>query len=168
VSPTESVPPVPTASARTTPSPPLGWDGRYEKQEKHEKNEKHEKQEKGEKTEKGRGGDLAGALAGGLILILLGLLLYLSELGNYAINWSNFWEYLLVGIGAILVLQGFVRYVQSRRMFPGLFIGGVVLITIGASFLASANYTLWPLILVVIGLGAIASAFVGRRRVPNP
>jgi ribosomal protein S27AE len=157
---TTQVPP-PSDSAAPRPK----WEGRYEKQEKHEK---HEKGEKGEKAEKGRGGDLAGALTGGLILILLGVLFYLSQVGTYAIDWSNFWEYLLIGIGAILVIQGAIRYAQLRRAYPGSFIGGAVLIIIGSVFLTNAGYVFWPLILVVIGMAVILSAFVGRNRMPRP
>jgi hypothetical protein len=138
---------------------------RYEKHERHEKHEKHEKNEKGEK---GRGGDLAGALTGGLILILLGVLFYYSTIGTTAINYGNFWQYFLIGVGAILILQGMIRYAEHGRPYIGSFIGGAVLIVIGYAFVSSNNFNLWPLILVVLGIAAIASAFASRRRAPRP
>jgi len=138
------------------------------RERRHEKQEKQEKNEKSEKNEKGRGGDLAAAVTGGLVLILLGLLLYWSETGTTAITWSNFWEYFILGLGAILIVQGLVRYAQRGHLIPGTFIGGAVLMVIGGSFVASSDFGLWPLILIVLGVGAIASAFVGRRGSPVP
>jgi len=135
--------------------------------ERHEKHEKQEKQEKREKGEKGRG-DLASALTGGLILILLGALLYFAVLGTTAINYGNFWEYFIIGIGTILILQGIIRYAERRTPYLGSFIGGAVLIVVGLAFVSSSNYALWPLILVVLGIAAIASAFSARRRTPVP
>jgi uncharacterized integral membrane protein len=39
---------------------------------------------------------------------------------------------------------------------------------IGLASVVSINFNVWPLILVVLGVGAIISAFVGRARVPRP
>ncbi len=136
--------------------------------EKQEKQEKHEKQEKGEKHEKGRGGDLAGAITGGLILILLGILLYYATVGNTAINFANFWQYLIIGIGAILIVQGLVRYVERGVVIIGTFVGGIVLMFVGFVFVSTNNLAYWPLILVLLGVAAIASAFSARRRAPTP
>jgi uncharacterized Zn finger protein (UPF0148 family) len=147
---------------QATPPAPPSQPTRYEKHEKHEKREKREKQEKG------RGGDLAGALTGGLILILLGVLLYFSIVGNTGINYGNFWEYFIIGVGAILILQGVIRYSQRGTPYIGSLIGGAILMIIGLAFVSTANYALWPLILVVLGFAAIASAFTARRRVPVP
>ena len=160
----------PVAAASTGPSPPPSWSSRREerRRERQEKHEKYEKQEKREKNEKGRGGDLAGALTGGLILILLGILFYMSQAGIAPITWGNFWEYFLIGLGAILIVQGLVRYAERGHLFPGNFIGGFVLLVIGLAFVSSNSLSLWPLILVVLGIGAIVSAFVGRARVPRP
>lgn len=151
----------PTPSA---PSPPP-WERRRERHEKQEKQEKREKQEKGEK---GRGGELAGAITGGLVLVLLGILFYLAQAGLMHVTWGNFWEYFIIGLGAILIIQGLVRYAERGRAYYGSFIGGVILMLLGFAFVATSNYDIWPLILVVIGVAVIASAFVGRRRNPVP
>ncbi|MGD0319357.1 MAG: zinc-ribbon domain-containing protein [Nitrososphaerales archaeon] len=164
VAPTQAVPP-------STPGQPGDgrWERRWERRrERYERYEKHEKQEKHEKNEKGRGGDLAGALTGGMILVLLGVLSYLSENGSKIVTWSNFWGYLMLGIGVILILQGALRMAMRGRPYIGSFIGGAILLVIGASAVASANLDLWPLILVAVGVGVMASAFVGRRRAPRP
>ncbi|MDA4118218.1 MAG: hypothetical protein OK455_07730 [Thaumarchaeota archaeon] len=100
-----------------------------------------------------------------MILIWLGLTFFLQE--NGYIPSSDWWAYFLMGIGAILILQGATRYSVSRRPFVGSFIGGAVLLVIGFSFIQGfAN--LWPLILVVIGVAIMLSAISGRRRRPNP
>jgi len=167
VAPTQAIPP-------STPGQPgedrweRRWERRRERYERYEKHEKQEKNEKSEKNEKGRGGDLAGALTGGLILVLLGVLSYLSENGSKIVTWSNFWGYLMLGIGVILILQGALRMAMRGRPYIGSFIGGAILLVIGASAVASTNLDLWPLILVAVGVGVMASAFVGRRRAPRP
>lgn len=134
----------------------------------YEKHEKQEKREKGEKHEKGRGGDLASAITGGLILILLGVLLYYATLGTTAITFGNFWQYFIIGVGVILLIQGIVRYGERGTLYFGSFFGGAVMILIGLAFISSANVNLWPLLLVVLGVAAIISAFTGRRRSPAP
>jgi len=159
------------SQATSTPTPQpgpatTGWEGR--RYERREKQEKREKNEKNEKHEKSRGGDLAGALTGGLVLILLGLLLYLAESNIIAVSWSNWWVYFLIGIGVILVIQGMIRYGQHGYVSTGSFIGGAVLILIGLAFVSSVGAYFWPLILVVLGIAAIASALAGRRRTPAP
>lgn len=137
-----------------------------EARRRHEKQEKQEKHEKGEKNEKGRGGDITGAVTGGLILIWLGVTFFLQE-NNY-IPSENWWAYFLIGIGAILVFQGVLRYGMSRRPFVGSFIGGCVLLLIGFSFVQGVTADLWPLILVVIGAFVLLSGTIGRRRRPTP
>lgn len=160
----------PTTAPPATPSAPPTWEGRHERHEKHEKNEKREKQEKQEKhekQEKGRGGDLAGAITGGLVLILLGTLFYLAQTNVISVTWNNWWMYFMIGMGAILIFTGLVRYAQRRYMPTGSFIGGAVLIFFGLAFVSNTS-SLWSLILVVLGVVAIASAFRGRRRNPAP
>ena len=155
---------VPSGGQTAPPVPPYGYQRR--RQEKQEKNEKGERNEKNEKNEKGRGGDLTGPITGGLILIWLGITFFLSQ-NNY-ISSDNWWAYFLMGIGAILILQGVLRFGMSRRPFIGSFIGGVVLMIIGFSFVQGFSANLWPLILVAIGAAVMLSATLGRRRRPAP
>lgn len=109
---------------------------------------------------------MTGAITGGLILIWLGVVFFLSQ-NNY-ISSSNWWAYFLIGIGAILILQGLLRFGMSRRPFVGSFIGGVVLLIIGFSAVQGFTADLWPLILVAIGAAVLLSAVVGRQRRPAP
>ena len=88
---------------------PTGAPDRYrsekaEKQEKQEKNEKDEKMEKGthqEKYEKQEYGVL-GPLIGGIVLILVGLLLYLSVSGY--LNFRSLFPFFLIIVGVIIIL----------------------------------------------------------------
>ena len=152
-------------AAAQGPPPQPPWGTRNEKQEKREKQEKHEKHEK---REKGRGDDLAGAVVGGSVLVFLGLLFYLAQSGMLQVTWGNWWEFFLVGLGVILIVQGLVRFAQHGHSPVGSFIAGAVLILVGLAFFASNTFPFWPLVLVVLGLAAIVSAFTGRRRTPAP
>ena len=129
---------------------------------RHEKNEKQEKHEKGEK---GRGGNVVGPVVGGLILVWLGITFYLQQIGTISSN--NWWAYFILGIGAIIVLQGFLLYFRSRRPIYGPFIGGAVLVLVGLSFIYNAWENFWPFILVIIGIAILASA-LARSRTPGP
>ncbi len=51
---------------------------------------------------------LFNTIFGGLFVILLGGLLYLaaSGTGGDLVTWSNFWTYLLMGLGGLLFVRG--------------------------------------------------------------
>jgi len=72
-----------------------------EKQEKQEKEEKMEKDEQYEKYEK-QEYNILGPLVGGVILILVGFMSYLAVSGF--INVSSIWPFILIVIGAIVIL----------------------------------------------------------------
>jgi uncharacterized membrane protein YvbJ len=93
---------------------------RDEKAEKQEKGEKQEKQEseKGEKHEKGEYG-FVGWLIGGLILIVLGVMAYLSvyySFMNLAVAWALF--LLIIGVIIIIVAIYFATKVKKRSPKP--------------------------------------------------
>ena len=130
--------------------------------------EKAEKTEKGEKSEKGGArGDWTGPLTGGLILVWLGISFYLAQ--TSVVSWTNWWTIFLPGIGVIVILQGAIRYLRYRvpGQLIGAMIGGGVLIVIGlSSYLGLSEF--WPLFIIIIGLGIIASAVLARRGSPRP
>lgn len=152
--------------------PPTTPSTGYGRREKQEKGEKHEKQEK---QEKGRGGELAGPLIGGGILIWLGTLVYLQTLN--VVTGEFFGGYFLMGIGVLLALGGLVRRTRAGNPMPGFIIGGTVLVLIGLAALpairdqlalAGLNNLVGPLILVFLGLVIIMAAVGARRRSPRP
>lgn len=150
------------AGAAPTPSGQPRSSYREYRHEKYEKQEKHEKNEKGEK---GRGGNVIGPIVGGLILVWLGITFYLQQIGS--ISSDNWWAYFILGIGAIIILQGFLMYFRRRRPIYGPFIGGAVLVLVGLSFIYNAWGNFWPFILVIIGIAILASA-LARSRTPRP
>jgi hypothetical protein len=141
--------------------PPAPW--------RNEKYEKHEKSEKREKGEKASGGGMLGAVVGGLVLIWLGVTFFFEQNGN--LSSDIWWAYFILGVGAILILEGVVIYTRGHYGL-GPIIGGAFLIFAGMSAIATNDYkiqsNLWPLAIVVIGLLVLLSGFAFRRRVPTP
>jgi hypothetical protein len=137
--------------------------------EKAEKHEKHEKREKREKGEKGERGGLLGAMMGGLILIWLGLTFFLDQNGYLAHD--IWWAYFLLGVGAILILQGVVLYSRGR-VGLGPLIGGSIIVFVGLDAIAAVQLNFserfWPLIIVVLGVFVLVGGVASRRRVPKP
>lgn len=142
---------------------------RGEKGEKEEKNEKdqREKNEKDEKGEKGGRESWVPSLFGGLVLIWLGItaLIAFTSPGG----WSNWGYYFLIGLGVILILEGIV--LGSRRgsysPYYGFIIGGVIVALIGLTPLYW-SYSVWPYIIIILGIFVILIAILGRRRTPRP
>ncbi len=146
----------------------------YEIREKREKEEKHEKREKGEKHEKEktekREGDRLGAFVGGATIILLGILLYLVQIGTFSwITWSNWWGYFLLGLGCILIVSAVLRAAVAtyRGAAVGPLIGGVILCFVGLSGIINIE-SWWPLILIAVGITIIVGGLVAVSRSPKP
>lgn len=88
---------------------------KQEKQEKQEKNEKNEKGEQQEKYEKQQYGIL-GPLVGGLILILVGVMFYLSLIGVFTL--SSIFPFVLIIIGAIVILGVLIGSLMAKGRNP--------------------------------------------------
>ena len=91
---------------------------RSEKQEKHEKNEKEEKMEKGEQQEKyeKREYGILGPLVGGIILIVVGLMMYLSVSGIFVIR--SIFPFFLIIIGVIVIVSVVIGVTKAKRRNP--------------------------------------------------
>ena len=102
------------------------------------------------------------SLAGGLILILLGVLFLLSEMDK--IGWSDWWAYFLVGLGAILIIDALLRAVsaEGRKGVWGKVVAGLILMAIGAAHLVGFEEW-WPLIFIALGVGVLVSGFTKRK-----
>ena len=103
------------ASAPVPPKP-----AEYRRNEKAEKNEKQEKHEKSsnEKYEKQQFG-VFGPFIGGIILILIGLMLYLSVEG--IIEFRSMFPFVLIIVGVVIiigVLSGAMRAKQRNPKPP--------------------------------------------------
>jgi uncharacterized Zn finger protein (UPF0148 family) len=124
------------------------------------------RQQKQERMEKGGTGFTIGPIVGGAILIWLGISFYLEQIKYFASG--NWWAFFIAGLGFIIMLQGVLLYSRLHRAVIGPFLAGGILVLIGVAFFYSSFGNLWPLLLVVIGIAIVASAFVARRRTPNP
>lgn len=96
-----------------------------------------------------------------LILIMIGVLLLLVSLELVPfIRWGNVWSYILVGVGAIFLLEIVVRLLMPvyRRPLGGRLIIAAVLLVIGLGGIL--NVTLWPLILIAVGVGLLLGAIL--------
>lgn len=98
----------------------------------------------------------------GLVLVLLGVLLFLTTRGTLA--WGTWWQYLLIGLGVIFLLDGALHYLHpaTRYRGSGRFVPGIILVLVGAAFLIGFSEW-WPLILVGIGV-AILLGMLFRKR----
>lgn len=82
---------------------------------------------------------------------------------------SDLWPgYFLLGLGVILLLDGFVRMMQGYRGYIGLPIGGAVLVFVGFTVIESSWQSFWPLILILLGVAVIAGGLAARGRSPTP
>jgi hypothetical protein len=104
-------------------------------------------------------------ITGGVFLILLGVLLYLATQGILA--WDRWWQYLIIGIGVLLLIDSLVRYQRE----PGLEfrlgrpIAAVILIGVGIVFLIG-NVVWWPMVIILVGVFVIIGGLLrgGRDR----
>jgi hypothetical protein len=106
--------------------------------------------------------DLLSSILGGVFFILLGLLLFLASQGILA--WDKWWQYLIIGIGIILLISSIIRYQKesSAGFRYGSLIAAIILIGIGVAFLLG-NATWWPLIIIVIGVAIIIGGLLRPR-----
>ncbi len=101
---------------------------------------------------------LFNTIFGGLFVILLGGLFYLAASGiaGDLVTWTNFWTYLLLGMGGLLVLRGLFTLLMGGHREVGMIFGGLVLLMIGAIGLTVTlggwSRYLWIAIIVVGGL----------------
>ena len=111
--------------------------------------------------EKGRGRPYPN-ITGGLILILLGVLFLLSEMGR--IGWSDWWAYFLVGLGAIFIVEALLKATtaEGRKGASGKVIAGLILIVIGGAHLVGFQEW-WPLILIAVGVGVLISGLIRQK-----
>jgi hypothetical protein len=101
---------------------------------------------------------LIEAIFGGLVVVLIGAVLYLAASGAVAwVEWSNFWAYFLLGLGVLLLLKGIVTFFirPARYKAYGDIQGGLILGLIGGTFvmlLSGGDWaTNWPIFLVIAG-----------------
>lgn len=120
--------------------------------------EQSEHHKKGQKYRQ----DLLSGILGGLIVMLLGVLFLLVNMGY--LYWSNWWAYFLVGIGVILIIESIIRatFPQYSRPYIAKLIGGIILIFLGVGSIYGIGHW-WPLILIGVGIAIIIGALWRRK-----
>ena len=117
------------------------------------------RERRGERRERGYRDPLRG-LFWGLILILVGVLFFINQ--QQGISWEILWKYILIGLGAIFIIDGLAHFRISDHGNLGRFIPGVILLFVGLAFLYSFGQW-WPVILIAVGV-VILISFLFRRR----
>jgi len=128
---------------------------RYPEKEHDEKEEEH-------MEEKWRR-DPFSALFFGLIVISAGVFLLMAARG--IIEWGDWWAYLFLAIGCILIIDAFARYAVPARRRPifGKVFFGLILICIGGSNIYGLEEW-WPLILIIVGVLIIVYGMTRTRK----
>jgi asparagine N-glycosylation enzyme membrane subunit Stt3 len=105
-------------------------------------------------------GGISG-IGAGVFLLLLGILLFLANQGILA--WDKWWQFLIIGIGIILLVDSLIRYQKdtAREIRIGRLIAAIILIGVGIAFLVG-NATWWPLIIILVGVAIIVSGLFRR------
>lgn len=105
--------------------------------------------------EHARGGGLNRVFWAGL-LILIGIVLMANQMGILPrVGDADTWDWIMLGIGGLLVLSGFVRITSGdyERSSNGRIIIGLILSGLGASAIFDVSSALlWPAALIVFGL----------------
>jgi hypothetical protein len=98
----------------------------------------------------------------GLLLITLGILFFGRNQGWFTDG--NWWQYLLIGIGACFILDGLINLTipQPTHEILGKFIPGVILVCVGLAFIYGFDIW-WPLILIIAGVVILLSLLFRRR-----
>jgi PAS domain S-box-containing protein len=100
----------------------------------------------------------------GLLLVLLGVLLFVNEQ-----NWLNggtWWEIFLVGLGLVFMVDALFHYLNpiSRPYTPGRLSPGIILTAVGLTFLFGFTQW-WPIALVATGVALLFSSWVLQREI---
>lgn len=143
-----------------------------DERERHEKEEKEEKDDGGWGDEKWSGekwaGDPLGRITLALIIIWAGLVLLLRNVGEdqmlLGVDWSNTWAWIFTGAGVLIWIEVLLRLAipSYRRPVGGRLILGTIFFIIGIGSLIDVS--LWPLLLIAVGVALLLGYFVGPRR----
>ncbi len=98
----------------------------------------------------------------GLVLIMIGILFFINL--QQGISWDVLWKYLLIGLGAIFIIDGLAHYWSPAYHYGkfGRFIPGVVLLFVGLAFLFNFSQW-WPIVLIAVGVIILLSLMFRRK-----
>ena len=128
------------------------------------RNEKEEEKSRG--FGEWRKSDRGDAVGWGAVFIWGGLVL-LAETTNFAANfsWWNGWAVFFTGAGVMALLWVVIRQIIPKYPSPSIWdlLFGFFLLGIGLDGLVGVGWVFWPLVLFVIGVVILLSAFARRR-----
>jgi len=142
-----------------------------DKPERRIEERRQEREERRRERWERRRNDPIGAVIGALVLIWLGVVMLAAQnpemlrLGPFSVTWTNWWAFFCVGVGALLILQGVLRIATAfGHGIVGSFVWGAVLLLVGlAGIFPGMNLQqLWPLALIVLGLGLLFTNLLRR------
>lgn len=98
----------------------------------------------------------------GLILIVVGSLLFLTV--QNVLSWGTWWQYLLIGLGVVFLIDGLAHYVNPRlrEIGFGRFIPGIILLFVGLAFVFGFSRW-WPLAIIAAGIIVLLTVIVRRK-----
>jgi len=105
----------------------------------------------------------AGALIGGAALIAFGLLALAGQVFRN-LNWSFFWPFIVIGMGALFFVAMFTGGKQTAGFaIPGSIVGGVGLVMLFENITnhwESMSY-FWTVIIIFVGVGIYIMGWYG-------
>src|SRR5438105_1092480 len=98
-------------------------------------------------------------IAGGILLIALGLIFFAATQGVLNLDWGNIWPAFVMLPGVIGIGQAFA--VQDSKRRAGQVFGSAILILLGAYFFATTmgvlSWGLWPIYPLIVGVAFLAA-----------
>jgi len=109
----------------------------------------------------------AAPWAGGLVLIALGVIFLLRNMGLNLPILRNWWALFILIPAVSSLAQAWRSYQASGGHFgghvSGQFVGGLVLLLVAATFLLGWSWAvIWPVFLILAGVGALLGGLVSR------
>ncbi|HEY0070227.1 MAG TPA: hypothetical protein VGE04_09695 [Chloroflexia bacterium] len=109
------------------------------------------------------------SMVGGLVLIVLGVILFAVTQGAFNLNWGNIWPPLIMLAGVVILVRAFRARDAGAR--SGMVLGGTILLLLGAFFFATTvgliswgdQGALWPMYPLIVGVAFFAAYFASGR-----
>ena len=139
-----------------------------EKEEEKEEEKQHEKQQPEKRWEEKWQRDPIGTLTWPLILIWVGVVLLLENLGLLidlgTLGRVETWSLIFAGAGVIVLAMVVVRYLmpEHRRSLTGNIILGFVLLGVGLGDILGWEIV-WAIVIIAIGVSLLLGGLVRRR-----